>query len=205
MNIPMSESILPPFEKKLILPPQAIVKLLFAVRGGTFVESQGYDLQSLLKEVEFPTGPDSKAAKLESAEQGNVIVSRSIVTMMGDIGDQCRVLLLHREQEHSVTKGASILTSGDPRKSSAEVLANKVTIEPTPVDFRQMGLALSSPEQTGGVHYLFDVVLARIAQDATVQTLKDHGTLLSPEEILEAIKDKPLELAIFRKIFNLAS
>jgi len=191
-------------ERKVVLPPDAFVRLLFQLKGGTFIDAGDCDLDVLLQDVEFPIGPAGKQAKLESASQGNVLVNRSIVTMTDDIGDRCRILLLHRDQ-HIVTTGASVLTSGDPRNTPDIVLSNKVTVTPAPLDFERMGFALSSPEQTKGIHYLFDVFRARIAGNAQVTALKDYGTLLSQNEALKAIEDKPLELAIMKRILEIAA
>ncbi len=194
MNDPKS------FERKAFLSPQAFVNVLFAIRGGQFLDDPNFDLESLLGDIDFPVGEEGKLAKKKSAEEGNVLVSKSIITTTGSTKGDIRVLLVHREESHLITQGASILTSGDPRLSPNEVLANKVTIQPASVDFRRLGLALSSPAKTGGVNYLFQVLQATIPDDAVVTTLKDHGTLLSLDEIRAAIADKPVELAILNNL-----
>lgn len=194
------------FERKTFLAPEAMVKLLFAIRGGQFLDDPSFDLQSLLQEIDFPIGEESKKAKLESARIGNVLVSRSIVTVTNEAAGSMRVLLSHRDSSHLITQGSSILTSGDPRISPDKVLEKKVLVTPEPTEFDRLGFALSSPEKTGGVNYLFEVFRARIAANAQIQTLKDHGTLLSPDEARTAIADKPLELEILNKISqNLAA
>lgn len=139
----MSES---GIERKASIPPQAMVELLFALRGGTFIKQNDFDLAEMLEEVEFPTGAEAKKAKLDWAQRGNVLVSRSIVTMTEGTADSCKILLSHREPNHLITTGASILTSGDPRLTPNLVLSNKVIVTPEPTTFERMGFALSSPK-----------------------------------------------------------
>lgn len=188
-------------ETKVVLPPDAFVQLIFKLKGGTFLDADDADLEQMLKEMEFPEDEGAREAKLDAANKGIVLVNRSIVTLTAETGAACRALLLHRD-EHVITTGASVLTSGDPRKTPADVLGAKVTIDPQPSAFERMGYALSDPKQTKGVHYLFDVHATRIDPSAMAVSMKDHATLVSVDDALKAIKNKQLETAILRRILE---
>ncbi len=187
-------------ERKSYLPAKALVDLLFRLQGGTFIDDEDGNLDAQLQTIDFPVGPEGKDAKRQSAEQGNILVQRSIITLTDETLEECRVLLLHRE-EHAITTGGSILTSGDPHNSPDTVLSKKVTITPPPSDFKRLGIALSSPAQTNGIHYLFEIFRSRIDPEAQIVTHKDHGTLVSLEQALQAVLDKPVESAVLRRSF----
>lgn len=191
-------------ERKVILPPAAFVKLLFKLKGGSFIDADDTDIDELLQDIEFPMGDAGKQEKLRSSQEGNVLVQRSVITMTEETGDDCRILLLHRD-EHIITTGGSILTSGSPRDPAELVLANKVTIDPAPTTMERMGFALSSPEQTKGINYLFEIYRTRINAAAGISTKKDHGTLVTPAEAFETLQDKPLELAIMQRLMEKAA
>jgi len=196
MNAPSS------LEKKLVMPPKAFVELLFKLKGGSFIDAEDADIAALLEEMEFPTGEEGKAPKKEAAENGYVFVNRSVVATTKQTGDACRILLLHRGESHAVTTGGSILTSGDPRMEAAAILSKKVSVEQAgdAPSFEKMGVALSDPAKTKGIHYLFDIHRARIADDAKIMTQVDHGTLIGLNEAMQAIQDKPTELAVLERI-----
>ncbi len=126
--------------------------------------------------------------------------------MTADTGKNCRVLLLHRGDPHVVTTGGSVLTSGDPRVSPADILAQKVQMDPAPDEslFSRFGLALSDPKKTGGIHYLFDVHKAVITGNETIATSKDSGTLVSIDDALRAVDGKPVEIAVLEQIRSAA-
>lgn len=202
MNFTMESN--PTFETKAILTSEAMVKLLFGRWGGSFFDDEDFDLESLLTEMEFPTGPDAKKAKRASAEAGNVIVSRSIVTVTDSTAGACRILLMHRDK-HLVTTGGSILTSGNPHASPSDVLSNKVQISTPPQEFQKIGIGLSSPEQTGDIHYLFEIFRTRIQDDAQITALKDQATLVTIDQAKAAIAGKRLEEEVLARIAQSAA
>lgn len=194
MNAPSS------LEKKLVLPPAALVKLLYKIKGGSFIDANDTEIADLLQEIEFPTGEEGREPKLEASEQGNLFVNRSIVTVTAGTRDAAKILVLHRGDTHAITTGGSIMTSGDPRKAPGDILNQKVTTDPAPQAFDRLGFALSHPDKTKGINYLFEVFRAKIEDDAQVMTTIDNGSLVTFDEAEAAIREKPTEMAVLDKL-----
>lgn len=194
----MTESV----ETKVILPPAAFVQLFFALKGGDFIEGIDAELDALIQTMDFPIGDAGKTAKLSAAQEGNVIVSRSIVLTAQGADRDMRVLLSQRNDQHKVTTGGSILVSGDIRKKPEEILAKKIVFPSSPViEFKRMGFALSSPEQTKGIHYLFEIFRARLETLQQVTSLGDDSVnFVGLDDAMNAINGKPLEQKIARRL-----
>jgi hypothetical protein len=189
-------------ETKTVLTPQAMVELLYRLRGGTFMhatETKG--IEDLFSQMNFPTGIEGKEAKALASREGIVIVQRGIAA----IRDDARVLLATRNDPHVVTQGGSILTSGSPELPPPSVFGKKVSVDPQPdpKDFSRFGFGLSDPMQTGGIHYFFDVhTLQLTAQQNIASLTKDTVSLVTFEEAAKALKGKSMELSLLKQLRN---
>ncbi len=150
---------------------------------------------SALKTVDFSLDPKlAKPEKVEFAKEGNVLVMRSVLITTRE--ELARILVTHRD-EHTITTGASILTSGNPDQDPAQVLGRKITIDPAPDEFELLGYGLSAPS---GIRYLFQVYRARILGTEEIVPKKERASLVPLFEALDAVKDKRLEANVLRKV-----
>lgn len=190
-------------ETKLILPSSRAVKLWYRLAGGTFIkvndEMDFTDVWEDLEEHAFPTGEGAKAAKMQAAKEGSVIVQRSIVTTIGKTAGTLRFLLSLRDA-HDITTGKSILTSGNPNLSAPEVFAQKVHLNPPPVEnsFHRIGVGLS---EANGIYYLFDVHHLSLADAPEITRVEGADPVLwaTVEKVRTALKGKPMELDLLNK------
>lgn len=213
-----SESI----ERKLVLPPASASALLKQLRGDTpggadlsareileFWEQYGAKLLPFItglsgvEEMEFSTGPSAKAEKLAAGRAGNIFVQHGITLASGGTEEQLKIALSHRSLDnHKVTTGGSIMTSGDIRKP-VHLALKKVRIEPElqPSAFERLGLGLSDLQQTGGIPYLFLVTRGHLEQTMSVTSQgDDRVTMVSAAEAEQVIQGKRLELAVLQRM-----
>jgi hypothetical protein len=184
-------------ETKTVLKPDAFTKLMFRKFGGRFFV-QGDETIDGLERMEFKTGPEGKKEKLDAAQQGLVIVQRSIVTTFRD---KQRKVLVSERIGHEVTGGGSILVSGDGDGDPEEILRNKLIIDDG-IDgaFESLGLGFSKPENTGGIHYLFIVERLQLQRlfDVRAPEGKDPVQFQTLGIAKKRVTGKPMEEEILR-------
>jgi len=200
MTVPMPPDS-PSTETKTVLTPQAMVELLYRLRGGSFTRAgDAKGIEDLFSQMNFPTGAEGKTVKAEAAREGIVIVQRAVAAVRKD----AHILLAQRIEPHVITNGGSILTSGSPTLTPRDVFVNKVLVEPEKPSlpaFKHIGFGLSSVEQTGGPKYFFDIYRLSLHSHGKISSLtNDTVKFVTPDEAMEALQGKPMELSLLEQL-----
>lgn len=169
-------------ENKAVIGPQEFAGLQLGLEPGQFRSSVA-DVTPLLREMEFPPGPEGKALKVQAARGGIVFVQSGIVSVSGTSRTHLRLLLSTRSPKaHEVTKGVpSLLVSGDARKDPLAIFEKKVEADPLPqaTDIEQLGLSLSAAgEGDQQILYLFQIYRLALNEAVSLRSKTDDAVEL---------------------------
>jgi hypothetical protein len=188
-------------ETKTILQPEAFADLMFRKFGGEFFTRSDEPITGLAH-MEFHMGDEGKREKLDASQRGIVIVQRGIVTTLRKKYRQ--ILVSERlPSQHVVTRGGSILVSGDADNDPEQILRSKLIVHgDIDGDFTLLGYGLSAPAQTKGIKYLFEVFNLRLRTllDVKAGEGKDPVRFQTLNEAARKITGKPLEEKILKEV-----